>query len=199
MEEMREMREMAENLGRNKRKKEDTPSLHLGIAIIAVVCLVIIAILFSRSCGKTEPEKADPVSDRLEKMEQNLLKYANLEQKISQLEQQTALLQKTTTKLEGSSTSLRQELEGINRELGTLKNRLSPSEKTEAPAPAPAPSKSTAAKSAATPDTRFHEVQKGETLFGIAAKYGLSVKELRALNSLSADQNIQPGQKLQVK
>jgi LysM repeat protein len=44
-----------------------------------------------------------------------------------------------------------------------------------------------------------HVVQKGENLFRIALKYGLTVDELRKLNNLPPDASIQPSQKLLVK
>ncbi len=44
-----------------------------------------------------------------------------------------------------------------------------------------------------------HVVQKGENLFRIAFKYGLTVDELRKLNNLPPDASIQPNQKLLVK
>lgn len=43
-----------------------------------------------------------------------------------------------------------------------------------------------------------HEVQAGETLYSIAKSYGISVDELKALNSLSSGQSITVGQQLTV-
>lgn len=45
---------------------------------------------------------------------------------------------------------------------------------------------------------RYHTVRKGETLSKIAARYGLSVNQLKRLNGLKRD-NIRAGQKLKVK
>ncbi|KAA5537152.1 LysM peptidoglycan-binding domain-containing protein [Taibaiella lutea] len=50
-------------------------------------------------------------------------------------------------------------------------------------------------KAAAKP--KVHTVKKGETLFAIADKYGMTVKELQKLNKLKSN-NIQPGTKLKV-
>lgn len=47
-------------------------------------------------------------------------------------------------------------------------------------------------------EASVHVVQRGETLFGIARNYGITVAELRALNDLQGD-NIQIGQRLVVR
>jgi len=48
-----------------------------------------------------------------------------------------------------------------------------------------------------TPD-KGHVVTKGETLYGIAQSYGLSVDELKKMNNLSVD-TIFVGQKLEIR
>lgn len=51
------------------------------------------------------------------------------------------------------------------------------------------------------PPTNFssvHIVTQGETLFRVAAKYGITVDQLKRINNLTSD-NIQPGQKLNLK
>jgi RND family efflux transporter MFP subunit len=45
---------------------------------------------------------------------------------------------------------------------------------------------------------RYHEVQRGESLYLIAQKYGISVDELCRLNDINPRQVIRPGQKLLV-
>lgn len=45
----------------------------------------------------------------------------------------------------------------------------------------------------------YHVVQKGENLYRIALKYGLTVDQLSKLNNLPPDASIQPNQKLLVK
>lgn len=46
---------------------------------------------------------------------------------------------------------------------------------------------------------KYHKVNKGETLFGISKKYGISVEELKKLNNLSKKGQVQRGQTLKVK
>ena len=45
---------------------------------------------------------------------------------------------------------------------------------------------------------QYHNVVRGDTLYSISRKYGLSVEEIRRLNNLNKNQPIQPGQKLMV-
>lgn len=49
----------------------------------------------------------------------------------------------------------------------------------------------------AAPQTRIHRVKKGENLYGIAKKYGTTVKRLQELNNLS-DSRINIGQRLKI-
>lgn len=46
-----------------------------------------------------------------------------------------------------------------------------------------------------TPDTRYHIVEKGESLYGIARKYGMTLEQISALNPDASD-GIRPGQKI---
>src|SRR5690606_7483109 len=60
--------------------------------------------------------------------------------------------------------------------------------------PVPAPAAATAAPAGKV----FHTVKSGETAFGIARQYGISMKELMTLNNLNFEA-IKIGQKLRVK
>jgi lipid-binding SYLF domain-containing protein len=43
---------------------------------------------------------------------------------------------------------------------------------------------------------RYHEVRRGDTLYGIGRKYGVDLDELRRLNNIREDQVIYPGQQI---
>jgi len=51
---------------------------------------------------------------------------------------------------------------------------------------------------ASVPDAAVHEVQKGETLFSIAWRYGWDYKTLASANSIAPPYTIHPGQKINV-
>lgn len=56
-----------------------------------------------------------------------------------------------------------------------------------------------ASSAAATGGSKRHRVVKGDTLFGIAKRYDLSVEALRRLNGIGKNTIIQPGQEILVK
>jgi LysM repeat protein len=62
-------------------------------------------------------------------------------------------------------------------------------------APAPVSNSATTASAAA----QFHTVKAGETAFGIAKQYGITMQQLMELNKLSFGSDIKAGQKLRVK
>jgi LysM repeat protein len=99
--------------------------------------------------------------------------------------------------MESRVAALEQKIAGLEKQITELQ------EKAAAPRPAPVtvqkPAPAAALpKPAALPDKQYHTVQRGESLSGIAAKYGISVEELRKLNNLPADKSIRTGQKLLV-
>lgn len=67
---------------------------------------------------------------------------------------------------------------------------------TAAPAPAAAPAGGVAGADAATP--RQHVVERGETAWSIARKYGVSVADLASWNGLPASQTVRVGQRLMI-
>lgn len=50
----------------------------------------------------------------------------------------------------------------------------------------------------ATKDTKYYTVKSGDTLSGIASRYGTSVKKLCTLNGISQNKTLQIGQKLRI-
>ncbi len=55
------------------------------------------------------------------------------------------------------------------------------------------------APAAAAPERpSYHAVQRGDTLSGLAARYGMSVAELRRLNGMGKDAVLRAGMKLKL-
>jgi LysM repeat protein len=118
-------------------------------------------------------------------------RIAFLEQKMAQLEGQNKELSGLTGKMDTLRKDLTEKAQHLEKEMAKLRM-----EKESAPqkiAPTPPPEEKPAQKPA-----RVHAVMRGETLYGISKKYGLSVEELRRLNNLKPNQQIMVGQKLNV-
>jgi len=120
-----------------------------------------------------------------------------LQSKVTALEQKIAGLEKQLAELRGNigtpppDPALLQRVDALARKVEGLEKEKQPAAESKAkPSPSPKPAVST--------EKRYHTVQKGETLYGISKKYGISSEELRKLNNLSADQSIRIGQKLLV-
>lgn len=58
--------------------------------------------------------------------------------------------------------------------------------------------KSSSGKIGSTGSGHYHVVKKGDTLFGIASRYGLTIQQLKKKNNLRSD-NIRTGQRLKVR
>jgi len=112
---------------------------------------------------------------RLEQLEQ---KVAQFEAKDVELTELVNEGKAGTMKLEGALAALTQQVEKI-------------ASRPSAPAAPKSPQLST------SPSPRKkHTVARGETLYSLAKRYGLSVDELRRINNLTPDQPIQAGQSL---
>ncbi len=138
--------------------------------------------------------------------ETNLLqsKLANLEQKISSLEKQITELQGKVSTL-GPDPVFLQQLDALAQKVEALEKQKQPVAETKAKSSASPKSAaetkampSAPSKPAASIEKQYHTVQKGDTLYRISKKYGISVEELRKLNNLSGDQALRTGQKLLV-
>ena len=121
------------------------------------------------------------------------MKLGSLEQKITALEKQQAALQSKLPS-EGADAALAGKIDSLAQRIEALEKKPAP-----APAAAVEKQKAPAKEKAAVPSgKKVHTVQKGETVYGISKKYGLTPAELRKLNNLSEDQALKTGQKLVV-
>ena len=104
-------------------------------------------------------------------------RFEQLENKIAQLEAQSAETKENLTALGSYAKTLEERIDTFTQEI----------EK------APVPKQATSQEK-----KQYHNVVRGDTLYRISRKYGLSVEEIRRLNNLNKNQPIQPGQKLMV-
>jgi len=122
---------------------------------------------------------------------------ATLQSRMAAFEQKIASLEKQITELQGKlgtagpDPALLQRVDALAQKVEVLEKQKQPTAESKAKPSAPS-------KPAVSTENQYHTVQKGETLYRISKKYGISVEELRKLNKLSADQPLRSGQKLLV-
>jgi LysM repeat protein len=110
-----------------------------------------------------------------------------------------ALLKQSSLRFDSADASatlrldrLAEDLAALKKELEEIRIKIAPAVKTETPS-AQEENEGTVSR------ISIHEVRKGDTLFSISRRYGMSVDGLRKLNDLSSRDAIYPGQKLKVK
>ena len=137
---------------------------------LGIRVLVLIALFLScYGCQQRDyPEELDAIAARLTMIEQRITQLEKMEQRISAYEFQ---------------------LKEVRESIARLDNRVT--EILEVPQ---------SIKSQPAPQGRagYYRVHRGDSLYGIAQEYGLTVEELRRLNNLTKEQVIYPDQKLLV-
>jgi LysM repeat protein len=164
-----------------KRMGPDKKKVGMLAALGAVVLAVFGGIYLMLGSGGISKEEGRLIQ----------MKLGSLEQKITVLEkQQTALQAKIPA--EGADLALAGKLDQLALRLEALEKKPAPVVAAEKPK---APAKE---KASASSGKKIHTVQKGETVYGVSKKYGITPAELRKLNNLSEDQSLKTGQKLVV-
>jgi len=147
---------------------------HITLVLIVNAFFILLA-----ACGRQPSQDLlNQMSARLEQLEQ---KVAQFEAKDVELTELVNEGKAGTLKLEGALAALTQQVEKISSR---------PS--------APAGQKSSQPSASTSMRKKQHTVARGETLYSLAKRYGLSVDELRRINNLTPDQPIQAGQSLTV-
>ncbi|MGD2126937.1 MAG: LysM peptidoglycan-binding domain-containing protein [Desulfobacteraceae bacterium] len=81
---------------------------------------------------------------------------------------------------------------GVERKVASLENQVKRLEQSVSRLKRPVVTRG----KATIKGNHYHEVQRGDTLSGIAQRYGMTVKELCRLNKITPETTIRPGQKL---
>ena len=175
-----------------RKKQSDSKSQRKILALwsgIILLLIVIIALLF-RGGNEVGTEKSVSNKPRLDQIEERLQRLEGMYERIDLLEKQERGLQQSIARTDRSRQSLAQRLDSLFREVETLR-------KKQTPVAAKIEPKSTVQEKR-VPDAKrqYHVVLSGDSLYGIARKYSISVDDLRRLNNLRPKQVIYPGQKL---
>ena len=178
---------MAEDLAKNRkdnpppvrRQRNSSGSGPAGkfnfLVGLGAAILILLVILVFRVGGKQD---ITPIQDRLDQLERKLALLESNAGKAEATEEQIKSLQHGQARLETSGKTLAARLDRVAKQA------------EKAPTPPAAP------RAAAPAKTQVHEVRPGDTLFGIAARYGITLDQLLSANNLGRSATIQPGQKL---
>ncbi len=155
---------------------------------LGLLILVLAFIMLGNGSDRQE------VAQRLDLLEKRL---DDMEFRLGNLIQNTAgsdigALQKANQDLSRRFDALERKLEGRLNQMSVALTRI------EKKPPAPPKPAAKPKKAPPQPQTRLHTVQKGETLYQISRKYGMSVDAVRKLNGIGKDFKIYPGQKIKV-
>lgn len=159
----------------------------------AVILVIIIATLFPSR--KSDLSKADfnVLIERVDRIEAQVTDIEETQKRITD----SLLAQKNTvregvTVVSGTEGTMAQQLDLLARKVEELQQKMGSVVK-EVQAIRTVTGDRVQAKK-----TQYHVVVRGESLYRIARKYGLTVNELCKLNKITPRQSIYPGQKLLV-
>jgi LysM repeat protein len=164
----------------------------LIVAGVGIFVLIIVLSVLFRSCGGTSSQDMAALKARLDQIETKLPQMAATEQEITKLKEQMSAIQQSVAIVEGSKKSLEDEMNRLVQEMGQVAK-----EKAASPARAEA-APSASKKSAVQGKRRSYVVRSGDTLYGIAQKFSMSVADLCRLNNITPAQTLHLGQKLLV-
>lgn len=192
--------ELDENVGYSPDDEMSMPkkSLHdympqprtLILGGAGILLLVVLIALFSRGTSELSKKDLVAISTRVDLLEKRLTRLEEVELRIAALQKQGNMLQQSMGEIDGSIRSLTQQVDVLIQKPGLReKGTGAVVKRTKAPAVI-------TGKPDSPEKRRVHEVSKGENLYRISLKYGLTVDELCRLNNIAASQAIYPGQKL---
>jgi LysM repeat protein len=163
--------------------------LFAGAALLII--LVIIAIVYFTGNGSSE-KTVESIQARVKALEEKTAPFDELQSNVAALQQQGETLRESVSGVQSSVKALKGTLDTVSREVALLNKKPGPTSVRENGPP------SVKKERASKTHPGYHVVQKGESFYRIAKRYGISVGELCRLNNMSLKSVIHPGQKLLV-
>ena len=159
-----------------------------------IVLVIFFFVYLSEPNKRPDQEYLQSLEARMQQLENKLGTIGIMDQtleRIGKQEQKLDLVEKNLANLESTVTT---QIDQIIKDLSLSHQKTD----SKASAPPKAEKKKSMASKKTETKANFHQVQAGETLYGISRRYGLSVEQLRGYNNLAPNTAIYPGQKLKV-
>lgn len=157
---------------------------------VVVILLVLVYFFLPMGQGSREQTQLKALEDRLDQVEKRMLKLEGLGERVVNLEKilkDKGTLEKQLARLEAS---LARRMDQVDKELIQMRKKVAAGGSKNVSTQPVAPQ---------TKATTYHIVKKGDTLYSIGRRYGLSIDHLRKINKLDKNSVIYTGQKLAVK
>lgn len=160
-----------------------------GAGLLVLIILVVLLFLGGK---ETPSEDMSLIQARLSQMEARIKNASALESRIQEIEEKENEIRQSLLKTDLSIRTIKGDLNQLVEAFEGFQKKSPPApKKVEAPKVVKEVSKPQTDKS-------YHVVSRGETLYRISRKYGISVDDLRRLNNMDANAVIHPGQELLV-
>ncbi len=159
-----------------------------------VILLVLLYIFLPIGNNGQDTAQLKGLEARLDQLEKRMLKLESVGERVLNLEKNAkdnGTLEKRQARLE---TTIAKRMDQVDKELLQLRKDLETRRLKKSTAPPASEQKKTTLDRA-----NHHVVKKGETLYSISRRYGLTVEQLRKINNLDKNSVIFIGQKLTVK
>jgi len=169
--------------------------------ILSILCLQFLWIFilggyFYVYIKQDYKESLNPIRDKLEQLGGKL---DPLKDQISRVEDSIKSINKLVAQGTVATTGINTALPPLPKGIpDSIKIVSPPVKRAETPAIDTKPLPPSPPKEMRQNSEQYHKVERGETLYRISKRYGISVEEIRRLNKLQQDQAIQTGQKLLV-
>ncbi len=170
---------------------EKIPLSKLGIGLL--ILLILLLLLFARKEMARFENKINALEQRVKSIEEKDQQLDAIRYGVAKMGELAQSVEQLKARVDRSEKTLTSRMDQISKTSEKLKQQV-----LEAGMPK-AKSSKTKTISRSTAKNRYHIVKSGETLYTIARRYGVTVKELQRINNLKGGGFIHPGQRLKIK
>ena len=176
------------------------PHISAGWLGVLLVALILMFILIPKSGRKADNGEMAAIDARVKTMEEQMIHLESLIKRVDLLSLEMQKQQKLETRIDQFEKSLASLTEQLQKEVESLKKqRISSAPPMEVEIPTVKKAAKPVERKVVEPtQVQYHIVKKGENLYRIALRYGLTEAQLLEINNMKPNAIIYPGQKIKV-